>query len=308
MCKNTELHWFKEKYYSKFTSEVQIIELVEHPSVIVITKYGTHKVNKVALMAGNIPTIQTSLNKFKHFYLQAEEVHGDKYFYPEFDYENQRQKIKIICAMHGEFEQEIRFHLSGNGCKRCQYDKQRIDKSFTIDIFIEKSRQIHGDFYNYSKCDYVNIKEKVCIICPLHNEFCQSPSEHLKGHGCYECGLMRKSNLMSNSPVGWTLTNWTNAGKVSKNFDSFKVYIIECWNDNEIFYKIGRTFTKTEKRFKSNGKRFPYKFKVLKEIIGDADNIFKLENTMKNIHKEYQYEPKIYFQGHKECYSKILII
>ena len=53
--------------------------------------------------------------------------------------------------------------------------------------FIEKARKIHGDKYDYSKVNYVNKHTKVCIICPEHGEFWQTPEIHFKGCGCKIC-------------------------------------------------------------------------------------------------------------------------
>ena len=56
--------------------------------------------------------------------------------------------------------------------------------------FIEKARKIHGDRYDYSKVDYVNNHTKVCIICPIHGEFWQTPSNHIHNthpRGCSKC-------------------------------------------------------------------------------------------------------------------------
>lgn len=44
-----------------------------------------------------------------------------------------------------------------------------------------------GDRYDYSKVEYVNAKTKVCIICPEHGEFWQTPNGHLNGKGCPKC-------------------------------------------------------------------------------------------------------------------------
>ena len=54
--------------------------------------------------------------------------------------------------------------------------------------FIEKARKVHGDKYDYSKVEYVNSHTKICIICPEHGEFWQTPNNHLCGKGCNECG------------------------------------------------------------------------------------------------------------------------
>ena len=52
------------------------------------------------------------------------------------------------------------------------------------DDFIKKSREVHGDKYDYSKVEYVKNHTKVCIICPKHGEFWQVPNSHLNGNGC----------------------------------------------------------------------------------------------------------------------------
>ena len=53
--------------------------------------------------------------------------------------------------------------------------------------FIEKAKKVHGDKYDYSKVEYINSKTKVCIICPKHGEFWQTPANHLLGRGCKVC-------------------------------------------------------------------------------------------------------------------------
>lgn len=53
--------------------------------------------------------------------------------------------------------------------------------------FIEKSKSVHGDKYDYSKSEYVSSSVKVCIICPEHGEFYMLPYNHMAGHGCRKC-------------------------------------------------------------------------------------------------------------------------
>ena len=56
-----------------------------------------------------------------------------------------------------------------------------------------------GDKYDYSKVKYFNNQTKVCIICPKHGEFWQSPKSHLNGKGCYECSIeIRKIKCKEN--------------------------------------------------------------------------------------------------------------
>lgn len=54
-------------------------------------------------------------------------------------------------------------------------------------VFIKKAKNKHGDKYNYSKVEYINSLTKICIICPTHGEFWQTPHHHLMGQNCVEC-------------------------------------------------------------------------------------------------------------------------
>ena len=58
--------------------------------------------------------------------------------------------------------------------------------------FIEKSKSIHGEKYNYSLVNYTNNRTKVNIICEKHGIFQQKPNDHLLGKNCYKCSLENK--------------------------------------------------------------------------------------------------------------------
>ena len=60
-------------------------------------------------------------------------------------------------------------------------------KRFTKEDFIERAKEVHGDKYDYSKVKYINTRTKVCIVCPEHGEFWQTPGDHIAGHGCQKC-------------------------------------------------------------------------------------------------------------------------
>lgn len=61
-------------------------------------------------------------------------------------------------------------------------------RKLTREEIIGKFKAVHGDRYDYSAVEYVNMYTKVCIICPEHGEFMQLPSNHMKGIGCPKCG------------------------------------------------------------------------------------------------------------------------
>ncbi len=60
----------------------------------------------------------------------------------------------------------------------------------TTTSFTEKAKNIHGDKFDYSLVDYINIKTPVAIICPIHGKTRQSPKRHLDGKfGCKPCAM-----------------------------------------------------------------------------------------------------------------------
>lgn len=61
-------------------------------------------------------------------------------------------------------------------------------KRLTTEEFIERSRKVHGDKYDYAKTVYTKSSEKVCVTCREHGDFWQTASSHLMGAGCPECG------------------------------------------------------------------------------------------------------------------------
>jgi len=59
----------------------------------------------------------------------------------------------------------------------------------TTEECIQKSKETHGDKYDYSKVEYVNANTKVIIICKEHGEFLQKPMSHKNGSGCRKCAV-----------------------------------------------------------------------------------------------------------------------
>lgn len=123
----------------------------------------------------------------EQFIEEARQIHGDKYDYSKVNYIQSDKKITIICPIHGEFEQRASSHLSGCGCRKCGTISGNKIKAKNNDQFIKDAKQIHGDYYDYSKINYVNAYSKIEIVCPEHGSFWQTGNAHLKGEGCPIC-------------------------------------------------------------------------------------------------------------------------
>lgn len=115
------------------------------------------------------------------FIEESLKVHGDRFDYSKVVYKNAMDKVIITCPVHGDFTQTPSAHLNGQGCPKCA------GKNLNRDEILEKFREVHGEKYDYSKVLFEQMHKKVCIICPEHGEFWQTPSKHLLGQGCKEC-------------------------------------------------------------------------------------------------------------------------
>ena len=132
------------------------------------------------------------------FLIDARLIHGDKYDYSKVVYVNDVTKVKIRCPIHGEFEKTPNNHLNTllrQGCPICGESQMRLDSRLGNDEFTKRAVDVHGDKYDYSKIEYKTSKDKVCIICPEHGEFWQTPSNHVfSKQRCPEC-FKEKSNV-----------------------------------------------------------------------------------------------------------------
>jgi hypothetical protein len=87
-------------------------------------------------------------------------------------------------------------------------------------LFISKSKQVHGERYDYSKVVYVNAKTKVIIICKEHGDFFQTPSNHLSNFNCQKCAknfkidtlaFIEKAKKIHGERYDYSKANYTNA-------------------------------------------------------------------------------------------------
>ena len=129
-------------------------------------------------------TTETLIKKYN-------KVHNRKYSYEKTEYIDANTKICVTCPTHGDFYILPFNHLNGQGCPKCK------GRNLTQEEVIEKFKETHGDKYNYSKVVFNKIKEKVCIICPEHGEFWQTPQKHINGQGCPLCGGTAKLTTFS---------------------------------------------------------------------------------------------------------------
>lgn len=131
-------------------------------------------------------------------------------FKDRFDYSNSKivglsdlDIFEVKCKTHNIiFSTSAPDHLrfENGGCPKCSEEinlKKRLERREKLyDKYLEESKNIHSNFYDYSKInkkllldDYNNI-----FICPKHGDFRQSMNHHRKGAGCPECAELLKES------------------------------------------------------------------------------------------------------------------
>lgn len=183
------------------------------------------------------------------FIEKARKVHGDKYDYSCTEYMGARYNVSIRCKIHGVFTQMATNHLGGKGCKECSRIKVARDQTSNTEEFIRKARIIHGDKYDYSKIDYKNNRTQVEIICKIHGKFFQTPSGHLSGKGCKECGK-EKSKEDTRSRIMLSKDEFIKrANNIHKNlYDYSKIEYVDTRTKIKIICKKHGSFLQTPQK------------------------------------------------------------
>lgn len=155
----------------------------------------------------------------KTFKQRANKVHNNRYDYSLVDIKNTHTKIGIICPQHNIFKQSPHNHLQGQGCPKC------VGRILTTEDWINKARVVHRETYDYSLVKYVKGLIKVKIICEEHGCFKQTPSSHLQGRGCPQCGTntLTEQNILKLSETLYPNTNSQKYTKLSYKLNNNQV-------------------------------------------------------------------------------------
>ena len=147
----------------------------------------------------------------------------------KFVYNTTRTDSIIICKIH-----KIEYLNTPNnllqGIKCCRFCKSTSISSiqrYNLSTFISKSKQVHGDRYDYSESVYKDIRTKVIIVCKEHGTFSQNPQGHWKGYGCPDCGYsnLRKTKeqfIIDANKVHNNYYNYTNTEYIN-NYSKLKI-------------------------------------------------------------------------------------
>lgn len=117
---------------------------------------------------------------FKNLVEASIEKFGDIFIFDINEYVT-KANITIRCKNGHVLNRTHKNHLNSKGC---QYCVQRM----TQEEFIHKSKEIHGDKFDYSLVIFTGVNKKVELVCnDCGDHIHQTPSNNLMGNSCMRC-------------------------------------------------------------------------------------------------------------------------
>ncbi len=195
---------------------------------------------------------------------------GDKFDYSNVTFQNATTNVLIICPVHGEFVMAPYNHkTSKHGCNLCGVDYvAELQKENSKIRFWKLVEENHGNLYDYSKTNYMNMTDKIIVICKIHEEFSITPDHHMRGVGCKKCAALNATGGYRSSWFNFDIKRKTQPGLF---------YIIEIQDRNDTYIKLGITKNTIQIRYKA----FSFQYKVILEKSGILYDLWKLETHLK---------------------------
>lgn len=207
---------YSKTNYERYDKEVTIICAIHGPFE---QKPVNHLVGHGCNICGLLKLSKRFSFTTEQYIEKAKKVYGDKYDYSLVDYINSKNKIKLICSIHGIFPKYPFEFLAGHGCQKCSKTYR-----YNTDEYIEKAIQVHGTKYDYSETVYINNKLNVKVICPDHGEFFPNASHHIRGVKCMDC-----AREIINNAKRFTLEQFINLA-VARHGSKYDYSLVEYIN------------------------------------------------------------------------------
>jgi len=293
----------KEKFVEeviKRYGDVYDFSLVEYintktPVKLIHKEFGLVEVRPDALLDKSI-YIHKGKKKTKStdketFIIEAIKMYGDKDDYADTNIISSKHNIDIRCKKHDiTFNKSIQTYLGGWGCPSCSAENYRELRAIPKDDYYKRANEKHDNKYTYID-DYTTLSGVVTFICEEHGKQRKNAGSHMNGYGCKKCNI---------APIKVNKRSKEGYCKLADG-RSTMLYILKCSDENEKFYKIGKTFRKITKRYINSN--MPYNIEVIYKYENSADFIWDLEEELHKKHKEYKYKPRQWFAGYSEAYK-----
>lgn len=184
------------------------------------------------------------------FIRKSTRIHGNKYNYDNVKYTRTSEKVQITCLRcRNTFYQRANDHLNGSGCGSCNKKDGQSYKKLNTSIFVDRSRLIHGNVYDYSKSDYKYCQLKVEIICnSCKSTFFQEPLHHMNGHGCPNCAKNKYTSKLEKD----FLNHLNIPDELSNRQVGIGEFVVDALVDNTVYEFLGDFWHGNPDKYKSS--------------------------------------------------------
>ena len=293
-----ELHGDKYSYYRSDykCSRTKMEILCNKHDIIFDQRPSAHLQGQGCYICGWEENSRKKLKDLEYFVKQAKEVHGDLYDYSDSVYLSAKQPIDIFCNIHKEPFRvaAAQNHLLGQGCRICSSQNSNTER------FIETSKDMFGDRFDYKEVDYIKNTTEVILTCKMHNwKFSVKPLKHLcKGRysgGCKYCGKMSSGrwsiSKIRNIPEWEKLEGYYYIGEIS-GIESYKLGVTKHLPTRLTCYR------QDLKSYPDNT------FQYLSNLKSDYLSCFILEQLVKDTFKnKHDFDITIKFGGINEMFN-----
>lgn len=236
---------------------------------------------------------------------RANKVHNNKYTYHKDTYINTMSKTLITCPIHGDFQQTMHSHLSGQGCPKCGIEKFRYTTRLSQYDFIEKIKYVHRNKnYDFSKVVYDGCENKVIVGCPKHGEFKIKALSLQQGQGCPICRMPKLEivvrNILIENNIKYVMQKrfkkWLGGQSLDFYLPDYNIGIecqgIQHFKNDKMYNKLEEVQNRDERKKnlcrENNVHLIYYLPPVFAEYMSDDDIYFTDVNELVNYIKNYK--------------------
>lgn len=199
--------------------------------------------------------------------------------------------MKLLCTVHGLFDKVA---STGNHmkqpCTLCNKEARRLKAQ---EAFINKSKALYPDMFEYEDVYYVNNRVRVTLSCVKHGKFSVRPMGHVSdtdghGTGCPDC-----------AKISWG--RWS-PKVLMKDIELFEkeicyTYLMKLSD----FYKIGITKNVTT-RIKQIEKESGFTCEIVSLYKSNTYKSSTIEHYLKDRYCGSRFTNDVYFGGYTECF------
>ena len=236
---------------------------------------------------------------------RANKVHNNKYTYHKDTYINTMSKTLITCPIHGDFQQTMHSHLSGQGCPKCSIEKLRYTTRLSQYDFIGKIKYVHRNKnYDFSKVVYDGCENKVVVGCPKHGEFKIKALSLQQGQGCPICRMPKLEitvrNILIENNIKYVMQKrfkkWLGGQSLDFYLPDYNIGIecqgIQHFKNDKMYNKLEEVQNRDERKKKlcrdNNVHLIYYLPVVFAEYMSDEDIYFTDVNELVDYIKNYK--------------------